>query len=428
MESDRSKADVLVLGAGIIGVSSALALQERGRRVVLVDRLAPGRETSWGNAGMIERTPVLAFPFPRDVGTLLGVATGASPLAQLRWSALPTIAPWLFAYARASSHEGVKAANLAMWPLAREARDRHARWLDAAGARALLRDTGYVEIFDSDAAFDGQAPDRRFARDHGVRFKICTPIQLREREPAVTGPFRHAVFWQDAASALSPSEVVEAYARLFTQRGGRFVHADANALRRDASGFSLSTGDNTTAGETLRAREVVVALGPWSAVLCQRFGFAPPLLGKRGYSRHYEFNTAAGAPPPSCPLLMAERGFVVTAMKPGVRITGGIEFALPDAPPTPGAMRRRENSARELIPALGAALEAQPWMGRRPALPDMRPIIGRCPTEPGLMLAFGHHHWGFSLGPSTGELVAQMLCGEPTLADPAPFAAQRFAH
>lgn len=421
-------ADVLVLGAGMIGVSSALALQERGRRVVLVDRLAPGRETSWGNAGMIERTPVLAFPFPRDFGTLLGVATGASPLAQLRWSALPTIAPWLWAYARASSPAGVRAANLAMWPLAREARDRHARWLDAAGARALLRDTGYYEIFDSDAAFNRQAQDRAFAREHGVRFEICTPAQLRDREPAVTGPLRHAVFWQDAASALSPGEVVEAYARLFVQRGGRFVQADASALRRDANGFSLPIGDSSLAGESLQAGEAVVALGPWSAALCQRFGFAPPLLAKRGYSRHYVFKAGsnADAPPPSCPLLLAERGFVVTAMKPGVRITGGIEFALPDAPPTPGAMRRRETSARELIPALGAAIEAEPWMGRRPALPDMRPIIGRCPTEPRLMLAFGHHHWGFSLGPSTGEFVAQLLCGEPTIADPAPFAAERF--
>lgn len=422
-------ADVLVLGAGMIGVSSALALQERGRRVVLVDRLAPGRETSWGNAGMVERTPVLAFPFPRDLGTLLGVATGASPLAQLRWNALPTIAPWLLAYARASSPAGVRAANLAMWPLAREARDRHARWLEAASARALLRDTGYYEIFDSDAAFNGQAEDREFAREHGVRFEICTPAQLREREPAVTGPLRHAVFWQDTSSALSPGEVVEAYARLFTQRGGRFVQADALALRRDADGFCLPTGGDTTAADRLRAPEVVVALGPWSAALCQRFGFAPPLLAKRGYSRHHEFNagSAAGVVPPSCPLLLAERGFVVTAMKPGVRITGGIEFALPDAPPTPGAMRRRETSARELIPALGPAIEAEPWMGRRPALPDMRPIIGRCPSEPSLMLAFGHHHWGFSLGPSTGELVAQMLCGEATLADPAPFAAERFS-
>ena len=421
-------ADVLVLGAGMIGVSSALALQERGRRVVLVDRVAPGRETSWGNAGMIERTPVLAFPFPRDLGTVLGVATGASPLAQLRWSALPTIAPWLLAYARASSPAGVRAANLAMWPLAREARDRHARWLDAAGARALLRDTGYYEIFDSDAAFDGQAPDRQFAREHGVRFEICTRAQLREREPAVTGAFRQAVFWQDAASALSPGEVVEAYARLFTQRGGRFVQADASALRREASGFSLPAADNTTAGETLHAAEVVVALGPWSAALCQRFGYTPPLLGKRGYSRHYEFDTASagGHPPPSCPLLLAERGLVITAMRPGIRITGGIEFARMDAPPTPGAVRRREAAARDLMPSIGAPIESEPWMGRRPALPDMKPVIGRCPTEPGLMLAFGHHHWGFSLGPSTGEFVAQLLCGEPTIADPAPFAAERF--
>jgi len=97
-----------------------------------------------------------------------------------------------------------------------------------------------------------------------------------------------------------------------------------------------------------------------------------------------------------------------------------------DAPPTPGAVRRREAAARDLMPSIGAPIESEPWMGRRPALPDMKPVIGRCPTEPGLMLAFGHHHWGFSLGPSTGEFVAQLLCGEPTIADPAPFAAERF--
>ena len=361
MTASDSTADVLILGAGMIGVSSALALQERGRRVVLVDRVAPGRETSWGNAGMIERTPLLAFPFPRDPGTVLGVATGASPLAQLRWSALPAIAPWLLAYARASSPAGVKAANLAMWPLAREARERHARWLEAAGSRALLRDTGYYEIFHSDAAFDGQARDRQFAREHGVDFELCTPQQLREREPAVSGPLRHAVFWRDAASVISPGEVVEAYARLFLQRGGRFVQGDAQALRREPGGYSLAA-----AGETLRAAEVVVALGPWSAALCRRFGYSPPLLGKRGYSRHYAFDTqvARGTSPPTCPLLLAERGLVITAMKPGIRITGGIEFARMEAPPTSGAARRREAAARELMPAIGAPIEAEPWMGR----------------------------------------------------------------
>ena len=177
-----------------------------------------------------------------------------------------------------------------------------------------------------------------------------------------------------------------------------------------------------TASGRLAARDVVIALGPWSDELARSLGLRLPFFVKRGYHMHYEANGNAGL---TRPVLDLERGYVVTPMARGLRLTTGAEFARRDDPPSSVQLDRVEPFARELFP-IGARKEAKPWMGRRPCLPDMRPVIGPFPGKPGLWLDFGHHHLGLTLGPVSGRLLAQLMSSEAPLADPAPFRAERF--
>jgi D-amino-acid dehydrogenase len=167
-----------------------------------------------------------------------------------------------------------------------------------------------------------------------------------------------------------------------------------------------------------------VTLGPWSDDVFRPLGYDIPLAVKRGYHMHYgiQGNAALGHP-----LHDADGGYVLVPMRKGIRLTTGVEFAERDAPPTPIQLARDEPLARELFP-LGERLEAAPWLGRRPCLPDMVPVIGRGERHRGLWFAFGHAHHGFTLGPVSGRLLAEMMTGETPFTDPSPYAAARFSH
>jgi D-amino-acid dehydrogenase len=187
-------------------------------------------------------------------------------------------------------------------------------------------------------------------------------------------------------------------------------------LQRAGAGWRVTAAD----GSTVEAGEAVVALGIWSSEVTRRFGYKPPLFGKRGYHLHFTPQGNAGLTRP-----VASNGFLLAPMRAGIRLTTGVEFARPGTPPTPVQLGRALPIARRIFP-LGDAVEPAPWMGIRPATPDMLPIIGPIPTEPGLWGAFGHAHQGFTLGPTTGRLLAEMMTGDAPFVDPAPFRAERF--
>ena len=160
---------------------------------------------------------------------------------------------------------------------------------------------------------------------------------------------------------------------------------EALSLEPSGAGWTVKTDSGP-----LAARDVVIALGPWSDELARRFGLSLPFFVKRGYHMHYEARGNAGL---TRPVLDLERGYLVTPMAQGLRLTTGAEFARRDDPPSPTHLERVEPYARELFP-IGARKDPAPWMGRRPCLPDMRPVIGPFPGRPGLWLDFGHHHLG----------------------------------
>jgi D-amino-acid dehydrogenase len=161
-------------------------------------------------------------------------------------------------------------------------------------------------------------------------------------------------------------------------------------------------------------------MGIWSGDVTRRFGYRAPLFGKRGYHLHFKPKGNAGLTRP-----VASNRFLLAPMSRGIRLTTGVEFARPGAAPTPVQIARAEPIARTLLP-LGEAIEPQPWMGVRPCTPDMMPIIGPAPAQPHLWFAFGHAHQGFTLGPTTGRMLAEVMTGEAPFVDPTPFRAERF--
>jgi D-amino-acid dehydrogenase len=412
------RVDVIVLGAGIAGVSAALHLQQRGRTVALVDRRGPGEETSYGNTGIIQREGVVPYAFPRDPALILKYAFNLLPEANLHWSALPRIAPWLFHYWRASTPARVAATARAMRPLVERCILEHEPFLEAAGVLGLVRRTGYLRVYRSaqtlDAALAKDAADREA---YGVNFRPLDRAAVAALEPHLKDTVAGGILMPDPASVADPGAVVKAYARLFEQRGGRVLRGEARTLQETPDGWQVQTAEDVAS-----APAAIIALGPWADDLFRRLGYRFPFGVKRGYHQHFRPEGNASL---DRPVLDAERGYLLTPMTAGIRLTTGAEFALRDAPPTPVQLARSIPAAREIFP-LGEPVDSHPWLGRRPCLPDMLPIVGRAPRHQGLWLDFGHHHLGFTLGPVTGRLLAEMITGEAPFTDPAPYRADRF--
>jgi D-amino-acid dehydrogenase len=412
------KADVLVLGAGMVGVSAALHLQQRGRDVILVDRheLA-GEETSFGNAGIIESASVFPLMFPRDFGLILQYALNRSPHVRYSLSDLPTSLPWLLRYFLASSPDRALRSATAELPLIKRSLLEHEALMAEAGVPDLLRRTGWIKLFRSDATLASGVRDFERARQYGVAGEVLDGKAIVAREPNLTGEFAGAVYYPAPGFVPDPGALAKAYAALFTRKGGRFVVGDARTLEQTDGRWRVSGPDGAVS-----AREVVVALGPWSDLVFRPLGYSIPLGVKRGYHLHL---APRGNAVLSHPVLDSDLGYLLAPMNRGIRLTTGVEFARRDAPPNPIQIEQALPRAHALFP-LGEAVDAKPWKGARPCLPDMVPVIGKAPRHTGLWFDFGHQHHGLTLGPATGRLLAEMMTGETPFADPTPYAAARF--
>jgi D-amino-acid dehydrogenase len=410
--------DVIVLGAGIVGVSAALALQERGRAVALVDRLPEAAgETSFGNSGIVQTEGVLPYLFPRALREVARAAANRDPRAHMRHGALPSIAPSIWRYFQASTQARKAATGQIMAPLLFAAAAEHLKLAEGAGAAGLLRAGGWIKAYRSARGQDLAHAEAEELGRFGVKPIFLDRAALTALEPHVGEKAIGGVHYAEPLSTSDPAKLIQSYAALFVKRGGRMEKGDAGSLEPAGAGWMVTTDSGR-----LAARDVVIALGPWSDELARRSGLRLPFFVKRGYHMHYEAKGNAGL---MRPVLDLERGYLVTPMTRGLRLTTGAEFARRDDPASPIQLDKVEPYARELFP-IGARKDAAPWLGRRPCLPDMRPVIGPFPGKPGLWLDFGHHHLGLTLGPATGRLLADLMSGEAPAVDPAPFRAERF--
>jgi D-amino-acid dehydrogenase len=416
--STATRGDILVLGAGIVGICVALHLQKRGRSTVLVDRRGAAEETSFGNAGLIQREGVYPYGFPHDFGALIRYGFNRTIDAYYHPSALPRLAPFLWKYwmhSRPARHAEVAKVYSR---LIEHCVSEHDALAAEAGASGFLHRKGWLKVFRTE-----RERDRRFAeaalwhREFGINYRALDARALQEMEPHVAPVLVGALHWTDPVSVDDPHGLAQAYLRAFERLGGRFVQGNAASLEPDGRAWQMRTAEGV-----LKAGDVVIALGPWADGLTRALGYDLPLAVKRGYHMHYR---PAGAAKLDHPMLDTERGYFLAPMRRGIRLTTGAEFALRDAIRTPVQLGRAEPIARDLFP-LAERLDTEAWMGARPCTPDMLPVIGRAPRHDNLFFAFGHAHHGLTLGPVTGRLVAEMITGEKPFVDPAPYSPERF--
>ncbi|MEH3085077.1 MAG: FAD-dependent oxidoreductase [Xylophilus ampelinus] len=415
---------VAILGAGMVGTACALELQRRGYDVTLLDRRGPGRETSHGNAGVIARSSLVPFNHPGLWATLPHLLRNRSVAFRYDPRFLARNLPWALGFLARARASHFDETTRALDALIRRSMEEHLRLLAEAGAMHRLRRNGWLFLHRSEQAFDaGQSSRDLFAR-FGIRTQALDGRELSDLEPHLRQIFPRALWIQDAASVDSPGDVVDAYARLFVARGGRIERDEATGLEPGGpAGAWRAIG---ASGRRYGPGPVVVALGPWAREFCTRaLGLRVPMAFERGYHMHY---AAAGGASLARPVYDAAGGYVLSPMAQGLRLSTGVQLARRDAPKDLRQLDLAERAAREAFP-LARRLEEDAWLGSRPTLPDSRPTIGECPGRPGVWLAFGHQHIGFSTGPGTAALLGALMDGEPGAAErAAAFRPARFLH
>jgi D-amino-acid dehydrogenase len=418
--SESGTADVIVLGAGIVGVSAAYAVRQRGLSVILVDRREPGSETSYGNAGVLSSGSIFAFNKPSLFSALPHYLTNRH--AALRWDPLWAVrnVDWLIRFLANATPSHVKPRAMALRDLIGASLRLHREWIVKSGAAARVRETGWLKAWRSDGIAAARA-EQELLSEYGIRSEVLDRQAISALEPNIMPAYKVGLLHTQTASVDSPGDVTKAYARMFAGSGGGIVQSDIKSIVPGADGWRVVLASGADAARQISAPHVVVALGPWSADLLRQLGYRVPLAFERGYHREFKPNPARSL---HRPIHDAEGSFVMTPMENGIRVTSGVELTARDAPSSFAQLDAVVPLARGVVEFGEAVGEA--WRGARPTLPDSLPMIGAAPRHSGLWLAFGHQHIGFTTGPGTGAAIAAMIGGASPSFDVAPFSPGRY--
>lgn len=413
----QTRPHVTVVGAGIVGVCAALHIQRQGCKVTLVDRQAPGEGTSFGNACIITDSGIPPLASPGIAGSGLKMLLSSNEPVFIRPGYLPKMLPWLARFiGNSKMDKAIHSAN-ALAAISRGALAEHHELADNTPAAQWVIDEPTLYPYFSDAAYQKDAFGWQLRKDHGVEFDIVKGDALRELEPALSPDFQFAVRMLTHGRVLNPSKLVKTHAEWLQRSGGEVLQREIRDIEiRDGKAERLITDQ-----EALEVDHLVVAAGVWSTRLSAKFNDKVPLESEGGY--HITIQNSAVELRHS--LLVGKFKVGISPTDYGLRVAGMTEFAGLDAEPVPARFELLKHAVQQIFPGVNTE-QYQEWRGQRPTLPDSLPVIGRSPGFANVFYAFGNQHLGLSTGPKTGKLIAQLITGQATDIDLAPFRVDRF--
>jgi D-amino-acid dehydrogenase len=409
---------VAIIGAGVVGLCCALQAQRKGYRVTLIDREAPGKGASSGNAGYIATELINPLSTGKTLRSALRLwLSPRGPLAlPLRY--LHRILPWLARFVMAARPAQVARSRDGLVALNRAAVAAWQRCLEDIGASAQLCRSGYLLVWESSNRLDDARRHAEDLRQWNIRTELVQGARLAELEPALAGTVSHALYFPDACQVREPYSLCLELFKALQARGADFVQQAVEKLMPDNDGVDLQTDTGV-----LHFDQMLVCAGAWSKPLLQGVGIEVPLEAERGYHLSFEgVGTELNRPIGS-----AERRFVMSPLDSGLRAVGFTELGGLKLKPFARRFRVLRHHSQALLPALAnPALKTREWMGHRPTLPDSLPVIDRHPLHEQLWFAFGNQHLGLTQAAISAELVVSMMSGEAPPIDPQPYRVDRF--
>lgn len=406
--------EIAIIGSGIIGLASALWLQQAGFKVTIIDRNEPGMGTSYGNAGVLAsfaRLPFTRFSMLCKIPGML--IDPNSPLSIARHY-IPELTSYGWNYFKSCFR--YKSMRHALTELQTEVFEADQQLLNLTGAQDLIRSTGSLGLFATPSSFEkAKRGEMKERKQQGVNIEFCDANKVHELEPGLKKFYAGGVYYPDTRFTISPLELSQRYAAYFEKNGGKFIRESVHFINSSAQKVEIQT-----TLKRLNFDHLVIAAGVGSKQLTQQLGFKIPLVCERGY--HLTIDTEDKHL--TRPVAWLDNSVFISPMSDGIRLAGTAEFANENAPPNQG---RIESIKRHAKTMLGDDIQFNSsWLGSRPSTPDSLPIIGPLPEHPRVTLAFGHGHLGLTLSAITGKLVAETIQNIPTSVDLTDFSPSRF--
>ncbi len=419
-------ADVLVIGAGLVGAACALRLAHAGRQVCLMDGQAPGLGASFGNAGHIateQRVPMANAQVLRAGLSWLRDANG--PL-RVRAAYLLPLLPWLARFVWAARPSALARGIAALTALQHTAMEDLTELMALAEIGHLLHRCGYLRVWQSEGGERDAMAQIRDMAALGVTVEWVGTEQVRAEAPGLTSALRGGVCYPDTGHVVDPFAVCTGLVAALQVAGGQVQQAQADRIAQ-SSGGPVVVG--LSDGRQWSCRQVLLCAGAWSAPLAASLGYRVPLDTERGY--HITVPWPQGAAPAAAwtsmrrPIASIEHNVIMTPMTDGLRMTGTVEFGGLHLPPDPHRYALLHRSMQALLPGIDTS-GASTWMGFRPSLPDHLPVLGAAPHHPGVFFAFGHQHLGLTLCGTTARIMAELMQGETPSIDLTPYRVDRW--
>ncbi len=408
----------IVIGAGIVGVSTAIWLQRSGCKVTLIDREGVAAGTSYGNAGLLACSAIIPVTTPDLIFKIPEMLFDPNQPLFMRWSYFPRIISWLFKFLSKANLKDMNQITADLHRLMYDSVDQHKQLANGTGAEDYIKSNQYIHGYKDKEAFSKDKLSWEARRKVGLPDDELDGDALAKHDPSLEGKFGFAVRSHSDGHVTDPGEYIKALASHFEDEGGKIFIEEVEDIPVK-NGRAI--GVKTTRGQLIEASHVIIASGAWSGKLAKKLGLNVPLETERGY--HLEFvnpNIELKSP-----VMVSAGKFGMNSMNGRLRCAGIVELGGLDAPPSRAPFELLKRQVLTLFPELKYD-EIREWMGHRPSTPDSLPLIGAFEDIPNVWAGFGHQHLGLTGGPKTGRWLAQLISGEKLNEDLSAYKPNRF--
>ncbi len=414
-----TKSDVLIIGGGPVGLSCAYYLLKSGRKVTILDAKEIGKGSGSGNAGHIVPSHIIPLAAPGVIGSALKwmLDPAHSPFG-MKVSLDPNYISWLLKFVLACSDANVQRSIKPLNDLGQLSAKNFAQLIAEEKFDCSYQEKGLLHLFKTEKAFHEGQHEGEFMQKHGISVSVYDKNKIHEVEPAALDDVIGGVHFTGDAH-LNPAVFLKLLSNRLRAMGAEMFE------NTPVTGFESANGKitkiKTSAGD-FEAEQIILAAGALTPSVARDLKLNIPIQPARGYS----LTMSATKQMPRHALILGERRIAVSPMGDILRFTGRLEVGNYNMEPNPIWIHRIENSAREYL-RLDEKLDIkETWAGLRPTTPDGMPIIGYSPNHNNLILATGHAMLGLSLGPGTGQVVAELVNGKGTAFDLSPLRLERF--
>ena len=410
--------NILIIGAGIVGICTSIELIKKGYSVTLMDPNEPGSQTSYGNAGVITDSSLMIINNPLLLKSLFQLIFKNHTSFRYSKSFVFSRLIWVFHFLTFSHKNHMKFAAKALRELQVLSLNAHQKLIKITNSNNIISKPGWLKLFKTSESYKKYSLELEVLNKHKAKYTTLNTTQIEKQFPDLEVKFFKGILFKNSIRVKSPLKLSKKYFNYFIKSGGKFVQESCKDLQYIEDKWVIFSNKNKSYFD-----QVVVSTGPWSKNILSNLGYNIPLAWERGYHHHFSTKKKISINPA---IYDVEGGFVYSSNGRDVRVTSGVELTFLDAVQNEIQINESIQKLRKIIP-LNKKLIDKPWLGSRPTIIDSLPMIGKAPKHKNLWFNFGHNHIGLSTSAGSAVIISEMIQNKKTSINADPFSPKRFS-